>query len=63
VIIDIAASPGGLTGETLMPLLLVDAVLLGLGARDRTRATSSSRLLNETRRLIETRDGGVLRYR
>lgn len=63
VVIDIAASPGGLTGETLMPLLLVDAILLGLGARDRSRATASSRLLNETRRLIETRDGGLLRYR
>ena len=63
VVVDIAGSPGGLTGETLVPLVLVDAVLLGLGARDRSRATASSRLLNETRRQIDTREGGLLRYR
>lgn len=63
VILDLAASPSGLTGEVLVPLLVMDAVLLGVGAQDRTRATASSRQLNETRRLIDSRVGGLLRYR
>lgn len=62
VIADVASSPGGLTGELLSSLVVIDAMLLGLGARDRERATESSRLLNETRRLLDSRDGGLRRY-
>ena len=63
IVVHVAGSPGGLTGEMLASLIFIDAVLLGLGALNRTKSTEASKLLNELRRLIATREGGQKRYR
>jgi DNA-binding MurR/RpiR family transcriptional regulator len=43
-------SASGFSGETLSSQVLTDAILLGVAARDRDRATNSSELLNQLRR-------------
>lgn len=43
-------SASGFSGETLSSQVLTDAVLLGVAARDRDRATGQSELLNQLRR-------------
>jgi DNA-binding MurR/RpiR family transcriptional regulator len=43
-------SPSGFTGEMLSALVLTDALVLGLAARDRERATDTSELLTQLRR-------------
>lgn len=52
-------SPSGFTGEGLSSQVLTDALLLGLAARDRERATGTSELLTVLRRpLIHTDAAG-----
>lgn len=50
-------SASGFSGETLSSQVLTDAVLLGLAARDRDQATSTSELLNQMRRPLMTDPG------
>lgn len=50
IVIPAVHSASGFSGETLSSQVLTDAILLGVAARDRERATGSSELLNQLRR-------------
>jgi DNA-binding MurR/RpiR family transcriptional regulator len=56
VVLPAVHSPSGFSGETLSSQVLTDALLLGLAAGDRERATNTSELLTQLRRPLIDQD-------
>lgn len=58
VVLDAQVSSSGLTGDPLIAMVVVDALLLALAQRDEGRATDRSKVLNRLRRALLSRRSG-----